>query len=83
MLDHNLAGTFTDLWALGCIIYQMLCDNKTPFHGRSYDEVFQNILERRLKFPSHLDPHSRDLLDKLLEFEPYHRLGFKNYTKLK
>lgn len=24
MLEHNISGKYTDLWALGCIIYQML-----------------------------------------------------------
>eukprot|EP00347_Sterkiella_histriomuscorum_P006028 403354346 len=83
MLECNQAGRYTDLWALGCIIYQMLCENKTPFHGKGYDEVFQNILERRLRFPSYIDKNARDLIDKLLDFEPYNRLGYRDYNQLK
>jgi 3-phosphoinositide dependent protein kinase-1 len=39
MLDGNFAGRFTDLWALGCIIYQFHVGH-TPFQGKSYDSVF-------------------------------------------
>jgi serine/threonine protein kinase len=34
MLEHNLAGLFTDLWALGCIMYE-LSSGKKMFHGKN------------------------------------------------
>ena len=39
MLSENSSGTFTDLWALGCIIYQMRVGH-VPFNGASEHEVF-------------------------------------------
>ena len=41
MLDRNTSGTFTDLWALGVIVYQILV-GETPWKGKEY-EVFQQI----------------------------------------
>ncbi|CDW85011.1 serine threonine-protein kinase pk61c [Stylonychia lemnae] len=83
MLEFNQAGSYTDLWALGCIIYQMLCDNQTPFRGKNYDEVFQNILERRLTFPEDINLDGKDLIDQLLDYTPENRIGYRNYKKLK
>lgn len=65
----NYAGKFTDLWALGCIMYQFLV-GMTPFHGKNADEVFQKILERNFQFPHHIDDDAKDLIDKLLDYCP-------------
>lgn len=54
MLEANMAGKFTDLWALGCMIYQFHV-GQTPFHGKRQDIVFQNIKERNISFPSTMD----------------------------
>jgi len=82
MLDCNLAGSFTDLWALGVIVYEMLV-GVTPFYGKNYDEVFNNILDRQLKFPKFLDSDAQDLIDKLLAYTPENRIGFRSYEELK
>ena len=82
MLEHNQAGIFTDLWALGCIIYELLV-GKNPFYEANSNQVFQNILDRNIEFPRHLDNHSRDIIDKLLKLNPYERLGYASYADLK
>jgi 3-phosphoinositide dependent protein kinase-1 len=54
MLESNMAGKFTDLWALGCIIYQFHV-GRTPFQAKRQDLVFQNIKERNITFPKSMD----------------------------
>eukprot|EP00347_Sterkiella_histriomuscorum_P007241 403349719 len=82
MLEYNHSGHFSDLWSLGCIIYQLLT-GVTPFHGKNHDEVFHNILERKIKFPLSMERDAVDLIDKLLAFNPENRLGYKNLIQLK
>jgi hypothetical protein len=36
---------------------------KTPFEARNANEVFTNILERKLNFPKWLDKSAKDLID--------------------
>ena len=45
MLDENISSPGMDLWALGCIIYEMRV-GLTPFHGTVDYEVFHKIKER-------------------------------------
>ena len=45
MLDENISSPGMDLWALGCMIYEMRV-GQTPFHGTVDFEVFKKIQER-------------------------------------
>ena len=42
MLENDVSGLFTDLWALGCIIYEMSCGKKM-FRGKNNNEIFLKI----------------------------------------
>lgn len=74
----------TDLWATGCIIYQMFT-NTHAFTGFSDYLIFQKIKSRELEFPSSIPDDAKDLIDKLLQVSPNDRLGTgsNGYEKLK
>jgi 3-phosphoinositide dependent protein kinase-1 len=64
----------SDLWGLGCIIYQLFT-SKYPFIGLSDYLIFQKIKERDVEFPSYLPKEAVDLMDKLLQVDPLQRIG--------
>lgn len=74
MLDENISSFGMDLWALGCMIYEMRV-GQTPFHGQVDFEVFNKIKERQLFIPNELEPECVDIIDKLLQLDPRNRLG--------
>ncbi|CAI2359870.1 unnamed protein product [Moneuplotes crassus] len=74
MLDHNIACFGSDLWGLGCIIYQCLT-GFPPFKGETETAVFEAILEREVTFPDDMDQNAKDLIKKLLVKDPRERLG--------
>lgn len=74
MLAHNIACFGSDLWALGCIIYQCLT-GLPPFRGPSEAIVFDRILECKLDFPPDMDIEAQDFILKLMEKDPRDRLG--------
>lgn len=64
----------SDLWALGCIIYQMIV-GQMPFRGASEYLIFQKILHLDYEFPEGFDKFAMDLIKKFLVIEPSNRLG--------
>lgn len=64
----------SDLWALGCIVYQLLA-GAPPFKGGSEYLTFQLISARTLSFPDGFPAAGRDLVERLLQLEPAARLG--------
>jgi 3-phosphoinositide dependent protein kinase-1 len=80
---NNTGITYaSDLWALGCIIYQMLA-GRPPFKAASEYLTFQKITARELEFPEGFPPAAAGLVDALLREEPSERLGAGDLAALR
>ncbi|KXZ54902.1 hypothetical protein GPECTOR_4g974 [Gonium pectorale] len=66
--------TAVDWWSLGCVVYEML-HGFPPFYTGNPQETYRRVLQRDLSFPPHMGPWARDLINKLLQMEPEHRIG--------
>lgn len=68
----------SDWWSLGCIMFEFLF-GYPPFNASTPDEVFDNILHRRINWPDEIEelatPESIDLVNKLITVNPRERLG--------
>jgi serine/threonine protein kinase len=73
LCDHP-AGPETDLWALGCTIYQMFT-GFSPFKDKTEYLVFKKILEMNYTFPDSIPQEAQDLIKSLLIVDPTKRLG--------
>lgn len=74
LLTDKMAHYASDLWALGCIIYQMI-SGLPPFRARNEYGIFQKILKLEYEFPEEFDPEAQDLVQKLLVLNCNERLG--------
>lgn len=79
ILKGNASHLSTDLWSFGCIIYQMLA-GCPPFRGATEYLIFQKILNEDYDFPDNFDSRAKDLISKLLRFNPKDRLGSEDYN---
>ena len=71
MLVETRSLPASDLWALGCIIYQMHV-GVVPFQDRSETGTFDKILGRELVFPptANMSADAKDIIDRLLQINP-------------
>lgn len=74
LLTDSNATFASDLWALGCIIYQMVARHP-PFRAGSEYLIFQKILKLEYEFPEGFDKIAKNLVQKLLVLESRNRLG--------
>ncbi|KAL4920773.1 hypothetical protein BDW62DRAFT_163970 [Aspergillus aurantiobrunneus] len=68
----------SDWWSLGCIMFEFLF-GYPPFNAATPDEVFENILHRRINWPDEIEelasPEAVDLINKLMVMNPRERIG--------
>eukprot|EP00043_Microstomoeca_roanoka_P019440 m.218731 g.218731 ORF g.218731 m.218731 type:complete len:401 (+) comp16994_c4_seq2:595-1797(+) len=74
LLSEKSAGKSSDLWALGCIMYQLLA-GKVPFRAGNDYQTFRLIQAVDYDFPSGFPPSAKDLVERLLVRDPAKRLG--------
>ncbi|KAF8895117.1 kinase-like protein [Infundibulicybe gibba] len=69
--EHNEK---VDYWALGVLTYEFLIGNP-PFEDRSsVNNTYRRIAKVDLKFPATISAEVRDLITKLLQYDPARRL---------
>jgi serine/threonine protein kinase len=74
MIKYRMACFGSDMWALGCIMYECLT-GKSPFVCKNAFEVEDKILNAEFKFPVGFNKDAKDLISQLLRVSPIERLG--------
>lgn len=73
LLRNKPYGYKSDVWAAGCVLYEMLC-LKHAFDGKDYLGLVNNILKGQVPpVPTHYSQHIRDILRAMLQKEPEKR----------
>ncbi|KAG6542725.1 hypothetical protein Mapa_015884 [Marchantia paleacea] len=72
VLNSKPISPRVDMWALGCVIYQML-EGKPPFKAASEYLTFQKVMARDFIMPQHMPAEARDLIENLLNLVPEKR----------
>ncbi|KAK0409624.1 hypothetical protein QR680_004656 [Steinernema hermaphroditum] len=72
MLNKKGHSYEVDIWALGCIMYTLLC-GKPPFETQSLQETYDRIKKNLYTVPPKVSRHSHNLIDNLLHANPQKR----------
>jgi 3-phosphoinositide dependent protein kinase-1 len=77
LLTDKNACKASDLWAFGCIIYQLLA-GRPPFKAGNEYQTFQKIVALEYEFPKGFPEVARDLVERLLVLDPALRLSIEH-----
>ncbi|KAF2258165.1 kinase-like protein [Lojkania enalia] len=77
LLTDKNACKASDLWAFGCIIYQLLA-GRPPFKAANEYQTFQKIVGLEYTFPDGFPPVAKDLVERLLVLDPVQRLPIEH-----
>ncbi|EJD03171.1 kinase-like protein [Fomitiporia mediterranea MF3/22] len=74
LLTTNNTSKASDIWAVGCIIFQMIA-GRFPFSALSEYLMWQKVKSLDYTFPDGFDEVAKDVVQKLLVIDPTQRLG--------
>ncbi|KAL6702919.1 serine/threonine protein kinase [Coniothyrium glycines] len=77
LLTDKNACKASDLWAFGCIIYQLLA-GRPPFKAANEYMTFQKIVGLQYTFPDGFPSLAQDLVERLLVLDPLTRLPIEH-----
>jgi len=77
LLRDKHACKASDLWAFGCIIFQLL-SGRPPFKAQNPYQTFQKIVNLEYEFPQGFPPAAKDLVERLLVLDPQRRLSIEH-----
>ena len=77
LLTDKNACKASDMWAFGCIVYQLLA-GRPPFKAVNDYQTFQKIVGLDYEFPRGFPELARDLVERLLVLDPQRRLSLEH-----
>ena len=77
LLTDKSACKASDLWAFGCMVYQLLA-GRPPFKAGNEYQTFQKIVALDYEFPRGFPAIARDLVERLLVLDPQRRLPIEH-----
>ncbi|WCJ42113.1 Protein kinase superfamily protein [Euphorbia peplus] len=78
-------GATADWWSVGVILFELIV-GIPPFNAEHPQIIFENILNRKIPWPSvpeEMSPEAWDLIDRLLTEDPNQRLGAGGAAEVK
>ncbi|ESQ30685.1 hypothetical protein EUTSA_v10011190mg [Eutrema salsugineum] len=78
-------GATADWWSVGIILFEFIV-GIPPFNASHPQQIFDNILNRDIPWPSvpeDMSHEARDLIDRLLTEDPHRRLGARGAAEVK
>lgn len=73
--DHNV-----DIWCMGIIMFEMLT-GYLPFNATNKEILEESIKKVKINWPNDIDRAAKDLISKILRYDPKDRISIENMFK--
>ncbi|EGR32514.1 protein kinase domain protein [Ichthyophthirius multifiliis] len=82
VLQQQSYSSKTDIWSLGILYYEILY-KRTPWEGKNYFDLLQNILNRPLQFPDQpfISKNQQQIITKMLQIKEEDRINWIDLFK--
>uniref|UniRef100_A0A8C6CSL4 non-specific serine/threonine protein kinase n=1 Tax=Moschus moschiferus TaxID=68415 RepID=A0A8C6CSL4_MOSMO len=80
MIEGRTYNEKVDLWCLGVLCDELLVGNP-PFESAFHNETYRRILQVDIRFPASISLGARDLISRLLRYQPSERLPLAQVLK--
>ncbi|KAK7084873.1 hypothetical protein SK128_002487, partial [Halocaridina rubra] len=74
IVEGQLYDENVDIWSLGVLCFEFLA-GKPSFEAKSKTETFRRIAKVDIRFPAHFSEEVKDLICRLLCYQPRDRLS--------
>ena len=65
-----------DHWCIGVLLFELVTGN-VPFQGNDIETLKTNIRYMRIAWPKEMNPDAKNLIMKILQYDPEKRIGLK------
>jgi aurora kinase len=65
-----------DIWCIGVLMFELMA-GYSPFQGDDVKTVKYNISKLKIRWPAQMDRDARDLISKILKYNPYERISLE------
>ena len=73
MINRKGHDEKVDIWCIGVLLFE-LSTGRVPFQGNNIDILKYNIRNMKISWPSDIDREAKDLISKILKYNPNDRL---------
>ena len=80
ILGDNYEGKIIDIWAVGVILYAMVC-GYLPFEEKNHELLFKSICRCKLDYPEHISNSAKSMINQLLVTNPDKRIRIDEIKK--
>jgi len=76
LLQKKYYDYTVDIWGLGVLLFELM-HGHSPYRAKKIDQIYDNIINKRMKFSSRISEDVKDLLTKILQIYPSDRLSIE------